>query len=92
MPRYHFNLQYISSPRFYTHIQLLQITCSLIIMAQELYCSLAKERQDCAQTEKSGMAFFLAAQWEWKYTVGVGFWQIKILQMKHEGSEISCWQ
>lgn len=43
--RYHSNLQYISSPHFHTRIQLLQITCNLIIMVQQIYCSLAKEHE-----------------------------------------------
>lgn len=94
MPRKHSNLQYTSSPHFHTHIQLLQITSSLIIMAQELYCSLAKERQDWVQAENSGMGcfFFLTAHWEWKYTMGARFRQMKMQQMKHAQSDILCWR
>jgi len=58
MHRYRSNLQYISSPHFHTHTQLLQMTCSLIIMAQELHSSLAEERQDRVQREESGMFVF----------------------------------
>ena len=58
MLHYHFNLQYIAATHFHTHIQLLQITCSLIIMAQELHCSLAKEWQDWVQREEwDGFSF-----------------------------------
>lgn len=72
--RYHSNLQYISSPHFHTRIQLLKITCNLIIMVQQVYSSLAKEHEVFVKRVEWAefvfpffvfLSFFFPAQCKW---------------------------